>query len=106
MFDVTKISYAPGDILIFAVDMNTYDVEECGNIFESLKKQAPDVKVVFVPDDFIEEILVLNKQFLAYDTNTLTITSPSAYPAYLTNVINSDSTAGVCLTSEGETKIW
>lgn len=106
MFDVTKISYAPGDILIFAVDMDTYDCEECANIFESLKKQAPDVKVVFVPDDFIEEILVLNKQFLAYDTNTLTITSPSAYPAYLTNVISSDTTAGICLDSDGEVKTW
>lgn len=106
MFDVTRISYAPGDILIFAVDMDTYDVEECAQVHEAIKKQAPDVKVVFVPDDFIEEILVLNKQFLAYDTNTLTITSPSAYPAYLSNIMNSDSTAGVCLTSEGETKAW
>lgn len=34
MFDVTKILYAPGDILIFAVDMDTYDVEECGNILK------------------------------------------------------------------------
>lgn len=107
MFDVTKISYTPGDILIFAVDMDTYDVEECGNIFESLKKQVPDVKVVFIPDDFIDKILVLNKQFLAYDTNTLTITSPSAYPnAYLTNVMNSESTTGVHLTTEGEAKTW
>lgn len=78
MFDVTKISYAPGDIFIFAVDMDTYNAEECENIFESLKKQAPDVEVIFIPDDFIDKILVLNKQFLAYDTNTLTITSPSA----------------------------
>ena len=78
MFDVTKISYAPGDILIFAVDMDTYNVEECENIFESLKKQAPDVEVIFIPDDFIDKILVLNKQFLAYDTNTLTITNPNA----------------------------
>ena len=77
MFDVTKISYAPGDILIFAVDMDTYNVEECENIFESLKKQAPDVEVIFIPDDFIDKILVLNKQLLAYDTNTLTITNPS-----------------------------
>ena len=77
MFDITKISYAPGDILIFAVDIDTYNVEECKNIFESLKKQAPDVEIIFIPDDFIDKILVLNKQFLAYDTNTLTITSPN-----------------------------
>lgn len=106
MFDVTRISYSPGDILIFAVDMDTYDCEECANILESLKKQAPDVKVMFIPDDFIEKILVLNKQFLAYDTSSLTITTPSSYPAYLTNVLNSDSTAGVSLTKEGETKTW
>lgn len=77
MFDITKISYAPGDILIFAVDIDTYNAEECKNIFESLKKQAPDVEIIFIPNDFIDKILVLNKQFLAYDTNTLTITSPN-----------------------------
>ena len=77
MFDVTKISYAPEDILIFGVNVDTYNVEECENIFKSLKKQAPDVEIIFIPDDFIDKILVLNKQFLAYDTNTLTITSPN-----------------------------
>ena len=107
MFDVTKISYAPEDILIFAVNVDTYNVEECENIFKSLKKQAPDVEIIFIPDDFIDKILVLNKQLLAYDTNTLTITNPSAYPnAYLTNIMNSESTAGVHLTTEGETKTW
>jgi hypothetical protein len=54
MYDVTKISYTPGDILIFAVDMDTYDIEECRSIYDAILKQAPDVKVVFVPDDLIE----------------------------------------------------
>ena len=41
MYDVTKISYTPGDILIFAVDMDTYDIEECRSIYDAILKQAP-----------------------------------------------------------------
>lgn len=99
MFNVTHISYAPGDTLIFGADMNAYTYEECVNIFESFKKQVPDAKVIFVPDDLIKEILVLNKQFLAYDTTPLTITSSTEYPpAYLTN--------SYCSDNEGEVKSW
>ena len=108
MYDVTKISYTPGDILIFAVDMDTYDMEECRNIYDSILKQAPDMKVIFVPDDFIEEIVVVNKTApLYYDLATTSISTgyPNNIPQpYLTS-IGSDSTATIRLDSEGEIKL-
>lgn len=107
MFDVTRISYTPGDVLIFAMDMDTYDMEEIAQLGDEFKNKMPDAKILFVPDDLIEEVLVLNKQFLAYDTNTVTITSPSGYPpAYLTNICSDSTTATVRLDNEGESKLW
>jgi hypothetical protein len=109
MYDVTKISYTPGDILIFAVDMDTYDIEECRSIYDAILKQAPDVKVVFVPDDLIEEIVHVQKNSpLYYDLATISTTTgyPSNIPQpYLTN-ISSDNTATIRLDNEGETKLW
>ena len=110
MYDVTKISYTPGDILIFAVDMDTYDVEECRSIYDAILKQAPDVKVVFVPDDLIEEIVHVQKNSpLYYDLTTISTTTgyPSNIPQpYLTNISSDSTTATIRLDNEGETKLW
>ena len=107
MYDVTKISYTPGDILVFAVDMDMYDAEELRGIFESITKQAPDVKVVFVPDDLIEDIIHIQKNSpLYYDLATTAIGTTNTYPQpYLTN-ISSDSTATIRSVLDGEEKQW
>lgn len=107
MYDITKISYTPGDILIFAVDMDMYDAEELRGIFESITKQAPDVKVVFVPDDLIEDIVHIQKNSpLYYDLATTTIGTVNGYPQpYLTNIC-SDSTATIKSVLDGEEKTW
>ena len=110
MFDVTKISYTPGDILIFAVDMDCYDVEECQHIYDAILKQAPDVKVVFIPDDLVEDIIHIQKNSpLYYDLATTTISTgyPSNIPQpYLTNISSDSTSATVRLDNEGETKLW
>ena len=108
MYDVTKISYTPGDILIFAVDMDCYDVEECQHIYDAIMKQAPDVKVVFIPDDLIEDIIHVQKNSpLYYDLSTTTIGTgyPSNIPQpYLTNC--SDSTSATLQIKDGEVSTW
>lgn len=109
MYDVTKISYTPGDILIFAVDMDMYDCEECNAIYDAIHKEAPDVKVVFVPDDLVEEIIHIKKDSPLYVgglTTTTTNVYDHNYPQpYLTN-ISSDSTLGVVDRASMEDTQW
>lgn len=107
MYDVTKITYTPGDILIFAVDMDCYDVEECQHVYDAIQKQAPDVKVVFIPDDMVEEIIHVQKNSpLYYDLATTTIGGfPNTIPQpYLTNC--SDSTSATLQIKDGEVSTW
>jgi hypothetical protein len=90
--------------------MDTYDVEECRSIYDAILKQAPDVKVVFVPDDLIEEIVHVQKNSpLYYDLAT--ISTATGYPSnipqpYLTNISSDSTTATIRLDNEGETKLW
>ena len=70
MFDVTKISCAPRDVLIFSVDMDLYDIEECRGIYEAILQQAPDMKIIFVPDDLVKEIIQVNRTIPMYYNNT------------------------------------
>lgn len=109
MFDVTKITYTPGDVLIFAVDMDTYDMEECRSIYDAILKQAPDMKIIFVPDDLIEEIIQVNKTAPLYYGDLITTTTTNIrdnYPQpYLTNM-GSDSTIGVMDRASVEGTQW
>lgn len=109
MFDVTKISYTPGDILIFAVDIDTYDSEDLQTIRSNIIKEAPEVKVVFVPDDLVEEIIHIKKDSPLY-VSGLTTTTTNVYDhnypqPYLTN-ISSDSTLGVVDRASMEDTQW
>ena len=109
MFDVTKISYTPGDILIFAVDIDTYDSEDLQTIRSNIIKEAPDVKVVFIPDDLVEEIIHIKKDSPLY-VSGLTTTTTNVYDhnypqPYLTN-ISSDSTLGVVDRASVEDTQW
>ena len=109
MFDVTKISYTPGDILIFAVDIDTYDSEDLQTIRSNIIKEAPDVKVVFIPDDLVEEIIHIKKDSPLY-VSGLTTTTTNVYDhnypqPYLTN-ISSDSTLGVVDRASMEDTQW
>ena len=109
MFDVTKFSYTPGDILIFAVDIDTYDSEDLQTIRSNIIKEAPDVKVVFIPDDLVEEIIHIKKDSPLY-VSGLTTTTTNVYDhnypqPYLTN-ISSDSTLGVVDRASMEDTQW
>lgn len=109
MYDVTKISYTPGDILIFAVDIDTYDSEDLQTIRSNIIKEAPDVKVVFIPDDLVEEIIHIKKDSPLY-VSGLTTTTTNVYDhnypqPYLTN-ISSDSTLGVVDRASMEDTQW
>ena len=109
MYDVTKISYTPGDILIFAVDIDTYDSEDLQTIRSNIIKEAPEVKVVFVPDDLVEEIIHIKKDSPLY-VSGLTTTTTNVYDhnypqPYLTN-ISSDSTLGVVDRASMEDTQW
>jgi hypothetical protein len=105
MFDVTKIPYTPGDIFIFAVDMDTYDSEDLQTIRSNIIKEAPEVKVVFVPDDLIEEVIHIKKEnILPYSTLTTTGGPTNVYPnqPYITYCNGeSDSTA-----TKSEVRTW
>lgn len=75
MYDVTKIScLTPDDILVFGVDMDNYNIEECKEILDCIKKQSPELKIVLVPCDFIADIVVINRPF----SNTYTYLDNSA----------------------------
>lgn len=107
MYDIIRIPYTPGDILVFAVDMDMYNAEELRVIFKSITKYAPDVKVVFVPDNLIKDIIYIQKNSpLYYDLATNTIGIGNTYPQpYLTN-ISPDSTATIKNMLDGEEKQW
>lgn len=81
MFDVTKISCAPRDVLIFSVDMDLYDIEECRGIYEAILQQAPDMKIIFVPDDLVKEIIQVNRTIpMYYNNNDLITTTTHSTP--------------------------
>lgn len=91
MFDVTKISCAPRDVLIFSVDMDLYDIEECRGIYEAILQQAPDMKIIFVPDDLVKEIIQVNRTIpMYYNNNDLITTTTHSTPT--TGYIHSNPT--------------
>lgn len=107
MYDVTRISYTPGDVLILAVDMDMYDAEDCEKMFDDIRKQAGDVKIVFVPDDLVEEIIHVQKTApIPYLSTGTTVTNVfpdyDSIKPYLTNCSNSVST----IASDSEEKQW
>lgn len=82
MFDVTKLTVAPKDVLIFAVDTDTYNMEECRSIYDAIAilEETPDVKIIFVPSDLIKEIVQINTPIpLYYNNNDLTTTTAHTY---------------------------
>ena len=58
---IETICCKDGDCLIFAIDMNTYDIVELKNVIEDLQNKMPEIKIVIVPSGFINNIIHVSK---------------------------------------------
>ena len=58
---VKTIKCKDGDCLIFAVDIDSFAMDDITAIIGELQKQMPEVKMAIVPTDFIEQIIHLDK---------------------------------------------
>ena len=51
-----------GDTLVFFVDTDYYDLEDIGEVMESVKAAFPTTKVLMLPDDMIDNIKIFREE--------------------------------------------
>jgi hypothetical protein len=51
-----------GDTLVFFVDTDYYDLEDIGEVMESVKAAFPTAKVLMLPDDMIADIKIFREE--------------------------------------------
>ena len=60
--DIEVVGIKRGDTLVFFVDTDRYDLEDIGEVMESVKKSFPTTKVLMLPDDMIDDIKIFREE--------------------------------------------
>lgn len=71
--NVEIVSIKKGDTLVFFIDTDYYDLEDIGEVIESVKSAFPSVKILMLPDDMINDIKIFRED---NPTMELTQTQP------------------------------
>ena len=60
--NIEVVGIKRGDTLVFFVDTDYYDLEDIGEIMESVKAAFPTTKVLMLPDDMINDIKIFREE--------------------------------------------
>ena len=60
--NVEIVGIKKGDTLVFFVDTDYYDLEDIGEVMESVKAAFPTTKVLMLPDDMIADIKIFREE--------------------------------------------
>lgn len=60
--NIEVVGIKRGDTLVFFVDTDYYDMEDIGEVMESVKEAFPTTKVLMLPDDMINDIKIFREE--------------------------------------------
>ena len=60
--NIEVVGIKRGDTLVFFVDNDYYDMEDIGEVMESVKEAFPTTKVLMLPDDMIADIKIFREE--------------------------------------------
>lgn len=60
--NIEVVGIKRGDTLVFFVDTDYYDLEDIGEVMESVKEAFPTAKVLMLPDDMIDNIKIFREE--------------------------------------------
>ena len=60
--NIEVVGIKRGDTLVFFVDTDYYDLEDIGEVMESVKEAFPTTKVLMLPDDMIADIKIFREE--------------------------------------------
>ena len=60
--NIEVVGIKRGDTLVFFVDTDYYDLEDIGEVMESVKAAFPTTKVLMLPDDMIADIKIFREE--------------------------------------------
>ena len=58
---IRTIKCKDGDCLIFAIDIDCWDMETINTVLGDIQQQMPEVKMAAMPSDFVEHIIHVEK---------------------------------------------
>ena len=60
--NIEVVGIKRGDTLVFFVDTDYYDLEDIGEVMESVKEAFPTTKVLMLPDDMIADVKIFREE--------------------------------------------
>lgn len=60
--NIEVVGIKRGDTLVFFVDTDYYDLEDIGEVMQSVKEAFPTTKVLMLPDDMIDDIKIFREE--------------------------------------------
>ena len=76
---IRTIKCKDGDCLIFAIDIDCWDMETINKVLGDMHQQMPEVKMVAMPSDFVEHIIHIEKTPPTVGTFVPGITTTTVY---------------------------